>query len=28
LRYDHISYGSEEIDFSDSILNFRYTYSF
>ncbi len=28
LRYDHISYGSEEIDFDDSILNFRYTYSF
>jgi hypothetical protein len=28
LRYDHISYGNEEIDFDDSILNFRYTYSF
>jgi hypothetical protein len=28
LRYDHISYGNEEIDFDDSILSLRYTYSF
>jgi len=28
LRYDRISYGNEDIDFDDSILNFRYTYSF